>query len=315
MNPRRLLSPLLTGAIVIFPAAAQATLLISESFNYTGGSVLNGQGSTGSGLNGSWAAANGTDSTWNVAPTGLAMSGVASSGNSSVFSQTPNGRNALYATRSLSSPLPVSSTIYGSFLFSVPQKTANLATVQFGVILGGATDDDNAASYFFSGDGYGTQNPLVKTENANGGNGGISVTAAETYIYLFQANATTGNTQAWVLSSAQFAFFSGSLTAAALNAATTNTTANNGVVYRANVTTATAIGAVSAIRLLGYSRPEADPAVGGPGPNGYQAVVDEFRISDNSLFEAATAIPETSTTVVAAAFAASALLRRRRSVA
>lgn len=268
------------------PLAVQASLLISESFDYQVG-VINGQGGSENGFSGNWAATNTVDSQWNIVTAGLTMNGVLSSGGSSSFTQTPAARGVLYATRSLSSALPSSSIIYGSFLFSLPQKALD-NNAQLGVILGSSIADDNTAAYFYSPDGFGTQNPLVKAKGTSVV-GGLSVTQGKTYLYLFQANASTGNTQVWVLNSNQYGYFGNNLDAATLNNAPTNTESDTGVVFRANVTAASgAVGVMDTIRILGYSHTGT-----GPGANGYDARVDEFRVSDLSLTEAATGAPST----------------------
>lgn len=285
-------------------AISKGSIIVSESFDYTAGAALNGQGTTGSGFSGAWSFTNTATATWTIGSSSLSMAGVASSGNSAVFNLDTTGSGAFYATRSLSSALPTAQTLYGSFLFSI-NTTGNAANDIGGFGLGNASDTDNTASFFQVIDAYGTPNPAIRAEGVQSSAGTITPTIGSTYIYLYQANAATGVIQGWVLSAAQYANFSGSLDAATLNAATVGTAAN-GVIFKGSATAATPpVGAMDALRMLGYSN-------GSPGANGYNITMDEYRISDSSLLEAATTVPEPTTGALGLIFCSLGLLKRSR---
>lgn len=322
--------PLLLATYAFGLASSHAALLLSESFNYDTGVALNSQGSTGNGLNDSWSTGavtshpnNATNTTWTTA-SGLSMNGVYSSGSSAAFTQTIDGRGPLFTTRALTTTISgANGTVYGSFLFSAPHLAGTVNNAQFGILLGGPTETDgptkngqnqdipgSATSYYYAPDEYGTQRPHLKVEgDAGGTTGGLAITEGVTYLYLFEFNNATSTTTAWILNQSQFDNFKGNLTAAALNSAAMNTEAATGVVYRNTKTNSTTpAGDITHIRMVGYSRPDA-----GPGAL-YEAHFDELHLSDTSLIEAVTAVPEASTTALASMFAVATLLRRRRSV-
>lgn len=290
---------------------SRAALLVQEAFDYTADSDLSGQGGgTGFAAGSSWAFTNTNIVTWKIGA-GLGMTGVANAGSSSIVTISNTSTNAVnaYAGRQLASTVTSSlnsGTTFGSFLFQV-NTAGNQPNSMGAALLGGATATDNTASFFYGADPYGSFGSSVKAQGQSSSNFGNSVATNVTYLYLFEQNAITGTINAWVLTEAQYTNFSGSLTAASLNAATQGT-GNNNVFFKGSATAAAAIGSMDYLRLVGYVHTN-------PGINGYSMSIDEFRLSDTSLLEAVTAVPEPTVSLLAGLASIGFLTRRRRNAA
>ncbi|GAA5483429.1 hypothetical protein [Haloferula sargassicola] len=292
MIPSRILIPLLG-----FSAAAHAAVLVNESFTGYTGTDLFGNAATGLGLTGNWS---GSGFFKNQA-TSLSMTGVANQGGSLALNLvTTSGKQA---SVELSAPLPTT-TLYGSYLFNTTLAASNARTVG-GIGVGSPGDNDNSASFVWSGNGYNSSNgiegPNLRAEGSGTPLPTVSLVDGQTYVMLFEFSATAQTTSAWVLNEAQLGNFYGSLDAATLNAAATDTEAATGVAWRGTATGG-AVGSMSSLLLFGYT------------PNASGDIVyqwDEIRISDTSLLESVS-VPEPSVLSLASGLGLLAIRRRRR---
>lgn len=308
-SPHRWLSLMAsTSALFLSAIGAHGAILAYEPFNYTQGTALGGQ-SGGTGFTGGWRFDNAANAgiTWNIGA-GLTMAGVASSGGAAVGDikstvASPTDAKG-YAYRSFTSAIPTTTT-FGSYLFQINTSNNN-ANLMSGVGLGGPTDVDNFASFYYAGDAWGSTGSGARIDaNNKAPNGTNPITVGTTYIYLFQQDAGAKNLQAWVLTAAQYANFSGSLTAANLNSATQGMGAAN-VMYKTNYSMAsTTIDPMTDLSIAVYT----------PGGLDYNVTIDEFRISNTSLAEAATAVPEPTVSLLAGLASLGFLARRRRNIA
>ncbi len=146
--------------------------------------------------------------------------------------------------------------------------------------------------------------PGIRAEGSPWQVPGITLAMNQTYLMLFQFDASAGTTSAWVLNEAQLANFSGSLNAATLNAATMNTESPTGIAWGGSVTSAGAIGSLSNLIMFGNLSTDGT----------FHYTWDEIRISNTNLTEAVTAaaVPEPST-IAALGFGLGALALRQHS--
>jgi hypothetical protein len=301
------------ASIVLLSAAAsaQAEIMVNESFvGYSSVSNFAGQATTGAGLTGNW----GGSQYYRTQDTGLTMAGVYSDGGSLYYpTSTAAGNGGRTAFATVANPLSEAVTYFGSYLFTFFSNGAQPRTVG-GIGLGESTDNDNAASFVWAGNGYNTQadpvveGPGIRTEGSAWQVPGISLSIGTTYIMLFQFNASLGTTSAWVLNAAQLANFSGSLNAETLNAAISFTEAPTGVAWGATLTSVNPIGSLSNLMMFGNLSTDLS----------FLYIWDEIRISNTDLTEAVTnaAVPEPSTIATLGlglgALAIARTLRRRR---
>jgi hypothetical protein len=307
-SPRKLASILLIASA----AAAQASVIVNESFDYSDG-LLVGQSGTGTGFSGDWGLAAGFGTTNNnganffSATSGsLTMNGVYSSGGKLSFASGEGTTKAV--TRTFTSPLSTG-TLYGSYLFQLAADSGNAGRTVGGIMANSAGDTDNTATFVWAGNGYNNSNniegPNIRVEGTGTPLPTFSLTVGTTYLMLFEFNATTKTNSAWVLNQDQLTNFYGSLNSATLNGAVGNTEAATGVVWKGSATSTGTLGSMTNLTTIGLASTQ--------GLN-YAFDWDEIRISNSSLLEA-TAIPEPSTVAVLGlalgAFAVRGLLRRR----
>lgn len=307
--PKKLASILLLASA----AAAQASVIVNESFDYSEG-LLVGQTGTGSGFTGDWGLASGFGTGNNnganffVATSGsLTMNGVYSSGGKLSFASSENQTKAV--TRTFTTPLSTG-TLYGSYLFQVVADTGTQGRTVGGIMANSAGDTDNTATFVWSGNGYNSsttvEGPNIRAEGTGTPVPTFSLTVSTTYLMLFEFDATAKTTSAWVLNQDQLTNFYGSLNSATLNGAIGNTEAATGVVWKGSVTSSGTLGSMTNLTTIGLSSTQ--------GLN-YAFDWDEIRISDSSLLQA-VAIPEPSTIaalgLALGTFAVRGLLRRRK---
>jgi len=284
------------AALAAMSMTSHAALLVSESFTtYTDG-ALNGQAATGAGLTGSWSG--GTPIIRQAA--GLTMSGVYSSPGSAV---SRNGSTNTYkVTAELQSPLSTGQ-LYGSYLFSTTVQSD--ARSVGAVAVGASGDGDGNASFVWAGNGYNSvttapEGPGVRAEGSNWQPSSTALNSGETYLMVFEFNASTNTTTAWVLNQGQLTYHTANaFTGISLNLATLGTAAGE-VVWKGSATGSTATGTMSHLHLIALGR-----------TTGFEYVWDEFRVSDSSLLEAVM-VPEPSAIALSLAAGAALVLRRRR---
>lgn len=308
-------SPLKKFASIVLIGTAtsvHAEIVAGESFvGYLPDASLLNQPATGTGLTGNW----GGSQYYRAQDFGLTMNGVYSTGGSLYYpSSTVAGNGGRTAFAAFTNPLSEGISYFGSYLFTFFSSDIKPQTVG-AVGIGASTDNDNAASFVWAGNGYNTQadpvieGPGIRAEGSTWQIPGISLTSGTTYVMLFEFNASLATTSAWVLNEAQLANFSASLDAATLNAALPLTEDPNGIVWGGTVTASTAIGSLENLMMFGNISTDAS----------FLFMWDEIRISNANLTEAVTnvsAIPEPSTIatlgVALGALAIGRALRRRR---
>lgn len=286
------------AALAVTGMTSHAALLVNEGFsNYSDG-ALNGQSASGTGLTGNWSGGTPIQRQ----SSGLTMNGVFSSPGSAVIRSDNN--TAYKVTAQLQSPLSTGQ-LYGSYLFST---TVQNDARSVGVIAaGGETDDDTAASFAWAGNGYfnasgasAVEGPGVRVEGSGWLASSAALNAGETYLMVFEFNASTSTTTAWVLNQSQLSHHTANaFTGIALNLATLGTAADQ-VAWKGSATRATTPGVMSHLHLIGLAR-----------SSGFVFTWDEFRVSDTSLLEAVT-VPEPSALAFGLAAAALVTGRRRR---
>lgn len=291
--------------------ASQGALILSESFSsgYTAG-ALGTQTASGTGLSGAWGAAgSGVDMLYQTA--GLSMTGVQSSGGSVIQSTTVGNVNSKTLTAAFESALPAQQ-LYGSYLFST---TTHTDSRSLGVVFMGpsasndGTTTANQGGFTWSSNTFnslnsnaGHEGPGVRAGGSGWQNPGVTLTSGETYLMLFAFNAETDLTTAWVLNQAQVTNYLAldQLDAFNLNAAGLGVGGDQ-VIWTGSATAANGIGSLSHLKLIGIGR-----------SINSTAVWDEFRVSDQSLYESVTAVPEPSALGLGLASGLFALRRRRR---
>lgn len=298
-------------ALLTLATTSRGALVIAESFSggYAVGS-LTGQNATGYGLSGAWAQT-GTGPNLEYRTTGLEMTGVHSSGGS--VAQTTGGtanNNSRTATAAFGSSLPTGQ-LYGSYLFSTT--THNPDSRSLGLVAVGPSGSNDGTTtadqgtFAWAGNTFNSANsnnssegPGVRAGGSGWVNPGVSLTTGATYLMLFEFNATSGQTVAWVLDQAQLTHHltADSLTNASLSAAGIGTDSDQ-VIWTGSASAANGIGALSHLHLIGLAR-NAD----------FAYVWDEFRVSDSSLLESVT-IPEPATALLGALGILGTLRRRR----
>lgn len=303
----------LTAALLVAAtAAAQAAIVANESFRYADGALV-GQTSTGFGFTGEWTLASGfptnnSTTAFLVNSGSLTMNGVYSSGGKVSFLRQPNFTAAI--AQKFSSPLSATSTLYGSYLFSLTADNGANARTIGGLMVNASGANDNTGTFVWAANGYNSstaiEGPNIRTAGTGSALPTLSLTIGTTYVMLFEFNAAEKTTSAWVLNQSQLTNFYASLNALTLNSVTQNTEAANGVVWRGSTTSTGTLGLMEELTLLGLSSTQG---------LAYGFDIDEIRFSDTSLLEA-VAVPEPSTIAFGfalGAFAVSRALRRRRS--
>ncbi|GAA5483430.1 hypothetical protein [Haloferula sargassicola] len=263
---------------LVLATGLRADILVNESFTGYTAENLSGSAATGLGLTGSW---NGSGYFKNQ-PTSLSMAGVGSSGGSVAINLvTVAGKTSAVE---LASPLP-STMLYGCYLFSTTLPASNARTVG-GIGVGAASDNDNSASFAWSGNGYNSANsvegPNIRSEGFGTLLPAMSLVDGQTYLMLFEFNGAEGTTSAWVLNEAQLANFHNSLDAETLNAAPTNTEDPTGVAWTGFIEPGPAVDPMTHLLLFGYT-PNADGDI--------IFTWDEIRISDSGLLDAVVGPP------------------------
>lgn len=316
-SPKKLAAVLLVASA----AAAQASIIASESFDYSDG-LLYGQTGSGTGFGGDWAlstgfGANNNNGTnfFSVTSESLAMSGVYSSGGKLAFATGDNTTKAV--ARTFSSPLSTNA-LYGSYLFRITADTYTNGRTVGGIMVNTPGQNDNSGTFSWAANGYNSNSGNVEGPNIRVSGATpttpvqtpiptFNLTVATTYIMLFEFDATTKTTSAWVLNEAQLTNFYGSLNSATLNLAAGDTESADGVVWKGSVvSSAETLPSMDELTLIGLASAQG---------LGYGFEWDEIRFSDTSLLEA-VAVPEPSTVAVLGlafgAFAIRGVLRRRR---
>jgi hypothetical protein len=290
-------------ALVLFPAAARASILASESFVYgaVGGDLVGNNG--GSGFSGAWADSSG-GTAWDYQPLGLSFGSLSVAGGAA---NRPAIVGANIVNRPFSSSL--SGTIYGAFLFQINARPDNFSTAA--VILGAAGDSDVFGSLTVNAPGFDSANGEVRVEDSGEELAGDPLALNTTYLALFRFDSVANAATAWFLTSGQYEnFVAGGLNEADLNSAGLGS-ANTNVLERGSTTGGD--GPLTHLNLYGVF---AEVSV----------TYDEIRLSDASLAEAAPsstvpgAIPEAASLVtwaMLALVACPAMLwaRRRMSAA
>jgi hypothetical protein len=206
--------------LVLYSSSSSGQTVI-EDFDYGGATDgLSGKNG-GIGFSGQWA---GT-ATYALTADSLTFSDLSKAGGSVTISTSGSFE------RKLVTPMPLSGTFFGSYLFRInnPNTSSNGWTVS--VLLGGSGDGDTQATYNAEAHSYNQDTSGARVENANGNAAmpGAPLTVGSTYLYIFKAdpaNITQAMT-AWVLTPGQFDNFkTAGLTESALNAATLGTGAN-----------------------------------------------------------------------------------------
>ena len=288
--------PLASLAFLCLTGTSPAALIVQESFDGYAVGDLSGQAANGLGLTGNWEGA----AELKYQSPGLSMTGVYSSGGSANLNS--GGNFSLQASASFGAALPTGQ-LYGGYLFSTTTHT-NARTVG-ALTVGSATDTDNNASFVWAGNGYNSSNsmegPNIRAEGTGTPPPTVSLTGDQTYLMLFEFNAGTQMTTAWVLNQGQITNFlnSNGLISSTLNGAAEGT-GNSEVVWKGSVTGAN-IGVMSHLNLRGLQ--------GANNPT-FNYQWDEFRVSDTSLLEAVT-VPEPSVSLLGF-LGVLGLLRRRR---
>lgn len=301
----------LASAIFIAMATvSQAALVLNENFSdgYVAGNLAS-QNATGAGLSGTWGDG-GTGIEISYQAAGLSMVGVQSSGGSVIQTTATGNANSRTLTAAFSSALPAQQ-LYGSYLFTT---TTHTDSRSLGVVFmgpSGSNDGTNAANqggFTWASNTFnnlsgnsGHEGPGVRAGGSGWQNPGVTLTSGETYLMLFTFDASTDLTSAWVLNQAQLTNYLalGQLDAASLDAAGLGV-GDDQVVWSGDATAANGIGALSHLKLIGIGR-----------SNNSTSVWDELRISDSSLFEAVTAVPEPSALALGLVSGLFALRRRR----
>jgi len=329
-SSNKLRSALAAGTLLSATVAStsQATILVSESFDYTSTSTFI-SGSSGptrlsaniSGQNGGtgFAAAWANGGNPKVAASGLTMAGVFSSGNAAQWDLDNGVSGSISRQLSTSVATSLSSGVYyGSYLFNISGAVGSTSLTGIGTAAQGSNTSDNKASYVFAGKGYNLSttantsftpglrtNIAANSQSGAGGSytalsGGQSLSLNTTYIMLFQVDPTTFTTQSWVLNAAQLANFSSSLDAATLNAAATGSGSAN-VLSKGSFTATSAPDIQTFLDM--YQA----------GVSGQTTVIDEIRFSNAGLTEAVTAVPEpSSVALLLSGLCSFAVIRRWR---
>lgn len=235
-------SGLLAAAVALpvvlawFSTAADAAVVIEESFNYTVGEDINGKNG-GTGFNGAWAFTNGGDTSANAPfATGTVVNGlsfgslVTSGGALQLTNRTSTGANASSANRQVAVNGPGDS-IWSSYLVRMAQTPPVIGTVLDARYRNGSA---TGTTILRNGavQNNATNNPGVAISGA--GTAAATGLAADT-TYLMIANFTGSSTNSytnatmWVLTETGFAnFLAGGGTLAALNANAFATATNSG---------------------------------------------------------------------------------------
>lgn len=306
-------SPLRKLASVLLIAStstAQAAIVAAESFQYEWGPLV-GQVSTGYGFTGEWMLSSGwplnnSTTAFQVMPDSLLMNGVYSSGERVSFYRQPNFTAAI--TQSFSTPLSSTSTLYGSYLFSLTADNETNGRTVGGIMVNTPGQGDNDGTFVWAANGYNSSSTVEGPNIRAGGTGSpaptLSLTIGATYLMLFEFNAAEQMTSAWLLNEAQLTNFYSSLNAETLNAAPDNTEDAEGVVWRGAVISANPLGSMDELTLIGLASTQG-------GAYGFD--IDEIRFSDQSLLEAIS-VPEPSTiaTLAIGGVAIGFAVRRRR---
>lgn len=238
------------GALLIAGAAAHASLVAEEEFNYGTSSntigVLNG----GTGFAGSWHNDPGMG-TLNYIPSGLVFGSLATAAGAVQVGSVSNVASNPYraeVSRQLNLGAGITGSVFGSYLFSIPYYASGVDSLA--VLFGGMNttntgqggSPDNYALEDVSGLYYnGGYKGNVRLAGSAGSAGGASIVTNTTYLALWEADGLTGSGAGaekltlWVMTADQFASFKAAgLTSAALNAAATGTASTN-VFQRATV--------------------------------------------------------------------------------
>lgn len=256
----------------------------------------------GLGLSGSWT---GGSVHHNYQSAGLSLTGAYSAGGS--LKQNTGGNTTHRATAAFDAALP-SGQLYGSYLFSTTTHTNARTLGSFAV---GALNNntDNTSAFVWAGNGYNStttlESPGIRAQATNTwGTASVSLTSNETYLMLFDFNATAGTTSAWVVNQGQLTSYlnSNTLNATSLNAASLGITEAD-VVWKGSATAATTISPIAYLHLFGLQS-------NGAANTSFSYTWDELRISDTSLLETTT-IPEPSTALLGV-IGVLGLLRRHR---
>jgi hypothetical protein len=293
------------GALVLAVAGGSkvvASILAEESFDYgTTAGALDGNG--GVGFSTAWDAPGLVG--WTYTPAGLTLGSLSVSGGAAA-GPTVSGSTVSSATRAFNSA--PGGTIYGAYLFRVNESPlAGTASV----ILGQSFEDSLAGTLSVKAVASSAGVGSVQIENSTGFLSGSPVVVGETILALFKFDTTSKTANAWFLNAAQYDnFITSNLDEALLNAAPTGTTATD-VLQRGSTSSAAMLGVMSNLNLSVFDF--------------LPTTIDEIRLSDASLFEAAppvlgsAVIPEPASvvawTVVAAIAAPAAVFAQRRRAA
>jgi len=295
---------LLTIAALSVSAAAssaQAALLAYEGFDYgpVSGGQLPGSANTGTGFSSGWqVAAGGSAVPWTYQASSMAFSSnFQTSGGSSAFASNGGDIGNLY--RPLSAG--VSGTTFGSFVFNIGSRQNAVVDVMFGAA--GATD--NTATSVMAASEWGQANSGVRIADTNGTHvqtlSGEPLALGTTYMYLWKSEmeASSQKTTAWILTSAQYDYFSSNgFSEAALNSAGTGTGANN-VFQTGSLALTGSLGDLSTMHLFGYGW---EPVV--------SAQIDEIRVGTS--ISDVTPVPEPATAALLGVGAVLSLRLARR---
>lgn len=294
------------GALVLALAGGsklEASILAEEPFDYgAAAGALDGNG--GVGFSTAWDAPGLVG--WTYSPTGLTFGELSVSGGAAA-GPSVSGSTISSATRAFNSAH--GGTIYGAYLFRV---NASPLAGTAAVVLGQSFEDSVAGTLSVKAVANSAGVGSVQIENSTGFLAGSPVVVGETILALFKFDTTSKTASAWFLNAAQYDnFITSSLDESLLNAAPTGTTATD-VLQRGSTSSAAILGVMSNLNLSVFDF--------------LPTTIDEIRLSDTSLFEAAppvlgsAVVPEPASVLVwtvAAAIAApaAALARRRRATA
>jgi hypothetical protein len=229
-------------------------------------------------LSGAWVNNGDAGTTSNYLATGLTFSDLTVIGGAASESASLSGSAA--AARSLAAGTQTG-TLFGSYLF---QKTtdANSNTVGALLIGGSATMNDTAANFDLANNEFGTDNGGLRLTNSGAALSGPALSTGITYLMAFKIDGVGGSSQtltAWILTAAQYDTVKiGGITTAKLDANNTEpgttTKLQSGTFTNGDF-----------LRLFNYDGASSTLVTS----------FDELKISNSSINEAITAIPEPST--------------------
>ncbi|HEX8913022.1 MAG TPA: hypothetical protein VF796_11730 [Humisphaera sp.] len=277
-------------------------MVASEGFNYgsTGGALAGKSG--GAGFAGGWS----TSNSFTYVPAGLTFGSLPTQGGAAAFSSPASG--STNTERPFAATL--SGTTWGTYLFRIDSRSGTFNNLGLLLASTSGQSDANAPLAISLPLNSSTTSGRVMIQflDAAGAQNTVSGAAQQlgvgtTYMALFKivpgSSAATANL--WLLTSNQYDLLAaGGVTEAELNAATIGSGDAN-VWGRASVTANLTLNSRAYLSLFGFT-----------GSGSLAQTVDEVRLSNSSLAEAAVPEPGATTFALGAALAVVGTARRRK---